>query len=508
MSTLLSGLRARLLPDALASVVVFLVALPLCMGIAIASGVPPALGLVTGIVGGLVVGTLAGSPLQVSGPAAGLAVMVYELVQTFGLPTLGVVVLIGGAVQLLAGALRLGRWFRAVPPSVVHGMLAGIGVLIVAGQFHVMVDDRPRGSGLANLASIPESLWKAAMPADGSPHQAAAAVGVLTIVAILAWGRFAPARLKAVPAPLVGVLAGVAVANGLGLPIAYVQVPESLWGALNVPQAGLAQALSNPDLWVAGVGLAVIASAETLLCAVAVDRMHQGPRTDFDRELRAQGVGNLLCGAAGALPMTGVIVRSAANVEAGARTRASAVLHGAWLLALVALAPFVLQAIPVASLAAVLVFTGAKLVDQRIGGERALVALRRHGWVEVATFGATVVGIVAFNLMTGVLVGLGLALARVVERLARPRVHVHGAEAGPVVRLRGVLTFLQLPSLGQALEAVPARATVHVDARDVESIDHACLEELASWERLHRARGGTAHIDWDGLRSRGQVQTS
>ena len=156
--------RTILKSDLLASVVVFLVALPLCMGIAIASGAPPAAGLITGIVGGLVVGFIAGAPLQVSGPAAGLSVIVWELIQTHGYGALGWVVLIGGAVQIVAGLIGFGRWFRAVSPAVIHGMLAGIGILIFASQFHVMVDDAPRGSGLANLLAIPEAILKGYTP--------------------------------------------------------------------------------------------------------------------------------------------------------------------------------------------------------------------------------------------------------------------------------------------------------------------------------------------------------
>ena len=155
-----SGLLAAPRQDALASVVVFLVALPLCMGIAIASGVPVAAGLITGIVGGLVVGALAGCPLQVSGPAAGLTVIVYEIVQRFGLEMLGMIVLIAGLIQVVAGVLKLGQWFRAVSPAVIKGMLAGIGVLIFASQFHVMVDDKPKGSGIQNLVTIPQAIWK------------------------------------------------------------------------------------------------------------------------------------------------------------------------------------------------------------------------------------------------------------------------------------------------------------------------------------------------------------
>src|SRR6185312_13730816 len=154
--------------DFISSLVVFLVALPLCMGIAIASGVPPALGLATGVIGGLVVGAISGSPLQVSGPAAGLAIVVFELVRDQGIETLGPVLILAGIIQFVAGRFKLGQWFRAISPAVVYGMLAGIGILIIVGQFHVMVDDKPRASGLENLIAIPQSIWKSIVPPEGT----------------------------------------------------------------------------------------------------------------------------------------------------------------------------------------------------------------------------------------------------------------------------------------------------------------------------------------------------
>ncbi|MFN9633507.1 MAG: SulP family inorganic anion transporter, partial [Erythrobacteraceae bacterium] len=306
--------------DFLASIVVFLVALPLCMGIAIASGAPPALGLITGIVGGLVVGSLAGSPLQVSGPAAGMAVLVYQLVNEHGLMMLGVVGLIAGALQLLAGVFKLGQWFRAISPSVIHGMLAGIGVLIFASQFHVMLDDAPRAGGLANIAAIPEAIIKV-FPADGSVHHLAAMAGIITIATIILWNRFKPKRLALLPGPLLGVIVGTTFAVIFALPITLVAVPVNLTDALNIPTTEALKSALDPDILTLGIVFAFVASAETLLCATAVDKMHIGVRTQYDKELRAQGIGNLICGVLGSLPMTGVIVRSAANVEAGATSR-------------------------------------------------------------------------------------------------------------------------------------------------------------------------------------------
>ncbi|HEU4410291.1 MAG TPA: SulP family inorganic anion transporter [Polyangiaceae bacterium] len=495
--------------DLLASVVVFLVALPLCMGIAIASGVPPAAGLFTGIVGGLVVGFLQGGPLLVSGPAAGLAVIIWDLVQRHGLAALGPIVLAGGAVQLVAGVARGGRWFRAVPPSVIHGMLAGIGVLIFAGQFHVMVDDKPKSSGLLNLVSIPAALIKGFTPDAGRPHEEAAIIGLATITTIVLWTRFAPKSLKVLPGPLLGVAVATTAANALGLPIAHVDVPDGLLATAGAGGFGRFRLLLDASIWPAALALAVIASAETLLAATAVDRMHQGPRTNYDRELTAQGVGNLLCGLIGALPMTGVIVRSSANVQAGARTRRSTIMHGAWMLTLVAFAPGFLRLIPVSALAAVLVFTGYKLVNPGVVRE-----LRRYGKSEVAIYVITIAGIVATDLLKGVLLGLALAVGKILYHLSRLSISVDDDPEArvTVLHLRGSATFLRLPDIAEALERIPGDRELHVRFDDLEYLDYATIETLKANEEQHRAKGGRVVIDWAGLeaqyRLRGRQQSS
>ncbi len=214
--------------DFLASIVVFLVALPLCMGISIASGLPPTTGIITGIIGGIVVASISGAPLQVSGPAAGLTVLVYMLVQEQGAAMLGTIVLFAGLIQMLAGVLKLGQWFRAVSPAVIHGMLAGIGVLIFASQFHVMLDGKPLGSGVQNLIGIPGALFEAIRTGDS--RQTAGLVGLLTIATIVGWSAFAPKSLRLVPAPLVGVVVAVIAAYILGLAsIKFVDVPSNIW---------------------------------------------------------------------------------------------------------------------------------------------------------------------------------------------------------------------------------------------------------------------------------------
>jgi MFS superfamily sulfate permease-like transporter len=609
--------------DFLASIVVFLVALPLCMGIAIASGVPVAAGLITGIVGGLIVGFLAGSPLQVSGPAAGLTVIIYGLVQQYGLEALGMVVLLGGLIQVAAGLLKLGQWFRAVSPSVIQGMLAGIGVLILASQIHVMVDDAPKGSGIENLVTIPQAVAKGlpfppatsreerqsraellkhigtlheeqseiqrtaleimpryqgggeSLPGDElavlAPQQAAlrlrlegaanqidalqsseprvqqarrtmadalaatesaqkalagqdaeqivdslrqadlalqatlsqlkshewaSKVGVAAILVLLAWQWLAVGRLKMIPAPLVAVVVTTVCAALFALPVIYVEVPDQLTAEIHLPSLELFQKISFWTLLQAGAVLAVVASAETLLCAAAVEKMAGSTKINYDRELFAQGVGNSLCGMLGALPMTGVIVRSAANVQAGAKTRMSAILHGLWLLTFVALLSFLLRSIPVAALAAILVYTGYKLVNLK-----AIKELRKYGWGEVVTYFATMIMIVATDLLTGVIVGILISAVRLLYMFSHLETDLKLEEPRKraVLFLNGTATFLRLPVLAKQLEQVPENTELHVDFEHLEFIDHACLDLLMTWAKRHESTGGSLVIDWDSL---------
>ncbi|AGH48615.1 MULTISPECIES: SulP family inorganic anion transporter [Sphingomonadales] len=489
-----SGWIAR---DFTASIVVFLVAMPLCMGIAVASGVPPEKGLITGIIGGIVVGLLAGSPLQVSGPAAGLAVIVFEIVQQQGLSALGPILVLAGAIQVVAGIFRLGGWFRAISPAVVHGMLAGIGLLIVVGQFHVLFDAKPLPNGLENLIAIPGrvlGLW----PADGHPAVPALAIGLLSIGATLIWEKVRPASMRLVPGALVGVVIATLTAFFLALDVARVDVPESIVAAVAVPSSGDLLGVFSPALLATAFAIAFIASAETLLSAAAVDRMHDGVRTDYNKELRAQGVGNLLCGFAGALPMTGVIVRSSANVQAGAVTRMSAVLHGVWILGFVAALPWLLREIPMAALGGILVVTGWRLVSL----QHVRHLFHNHGPLPAVIWAATLVMVVATDLLTGVLVGLGLSLIEIVPNLKRLKLNVDQREAEDAceIRLDGVASFVSLPKLSAALDAVPTGKPVRVNCENLRSVDHTCAEMLAEW--FQRRRAGGAIVEAHGAKGR------
>lgn len=485
--------KVDLKTEILASVVVFLVALPLCMGIAIASGVPPALGLVSGIIGGLVVGKIGGSPLQVSGPAAGLAVLVWQMIEKYGLSALGWVVIGMGVVQMISGAAKLGRWFRAVSPAVIQGMLAGIGVLIFSSQFHVMVDDSPRSSGIQNLLTIPEAFQKGLLPVDGSVHHLAATIGIIAIVTIIAWNKFKPEKLKAIPAPLVAVIVATACAGLMSLPVQYVEIPSNFVKGLNIPSFSDLGLFADPMFWGTIIGFSVVASAETLLCATAVDRMHDGARTKYDKELFAQGVGNTLCGMVGALPMTGVIVRSSANVEAGAKTNLSAIMHGAWLTLFVIFLPFVVGWIPVAALAAILVYTGYKLVNPK-----AIMALYREGKSEVFIYAATVVAIVATNLLLGVIIGFALALGKLLYNFLHLSIYkeINEEENKAVVELHGSATFIQLPRIADVLEQLPEKMDVTFKVGELAYVDHAILEQFTDWSVRHI---GKVSLCWDDI---------
>ena len=460
--------------DLSASLVVFLVAVPLCVGIAVASGVPAELGLVTGIVGGLVAGLLPGSSLQVSGPAAGLTVLVHEAVRAYGVAVLGALVLGAGLVQLALGALRLGRWFRAVSVAVVQGMLAGIGLVLIAGQLYAMADAKAPGGGgerLIGLVSLPAGAdWTAL------------AVGAGTVLVLLMWPRWRRGA-RAVPAPLVAVALASAVTGVFDLDVRRVEV-HGLLDAVRPP--GLADLGRLTEVGMLGTVLAfaLIASAESLFSAAAVDRLHHGPRTDYDKELLAQGAGNTVCGLLGALPMTAVIVRSAANVQAGARTKASRVLHGLWLLVFTAVLPGALGVIPVAALAGLLVHAGCKLVPVRELGP-----LWRAHRGEVLVLAVTAVAIVVGNLFEGVLVGLASAVAKTAWEISHVHVETedHGEE-GLVVRVLGNATFLRLPKLLDALEALPHDRDVRLELGGLRHVDHACAKAFEGWVAGHRAQ--------------------
>ncbi|MGH4011103.1 MAG: SulP family inorganic anion transporter [Pseudonocardiaceae bacterium] len=468
--------------DLPASLVVLLVAVPLSLGIAVASGAPVMAGLIAAAVGGIVAGLLGGSPLQVSGPAAGLTVVVADLIAQFGWGVTCAITAAAGLLQVLFGASRVARSVLAISPPVVHAMLAGIGITIVLGQLHVLLGGTAGTDAITNIVDLPGQLVDI--------HDHAALMGLAVIAVLLIWPRL-PRPLPHIPAPLVAVVGATALATMLALDLPRVVLPGSLLNSLSLPDV-------PGGMWggvlIGVLTLALIASVESLLSAVAVDKMGKGGKTNFDRELVGQGSANIVSGMLGGLPVTGVIVRSSTNVAAGARTRASTVAHGVWVIVFTVLLVGLIQLIPLAVLAGLLVVIGLRLV--RLAHLR---SARRQG--ELVIYLVTVAGVVFLNLLEGVLIGLGLSLLVLLRRVVWSGVHAEKVRSGsddePAgwrVVVEGTLSFLSIPRLSRVLSQVPVGSHVVVEMV-VDFLDHAAYEHLATWQRQHEANGGTVVVD-------------
>ena len=479
--------------DFLASIVVFLVALPLCMGIALASGVPMAYGIISGIVGGLVVGYFTGSPLQVSGPAAGLVVLVWDIVEKHGLVGLGIVTFFAGLLQVTSALLKLGPYFRAISPSVIKGMLSAIGVIIFASQFHVMLDDNPGASPVQNLITIPAAILKIFDTSLGVPHMEAAFIGVVTIMLIMLWNNLKDKYKLVVPGALIGVVATTAIAYFAAIEIKRVSFGSGFeFFNQEVLLHNNLGSFSMTLFWLA-IPLAFIATAETLLCTNAVERMRPEVSTDYNKELFAQGIGNTICGFLGALPMTGVIVRSSANVEAGANTKWSAIMHGLWLLILVASFTALLQMIPTATLAAVLVLTGVKLMNLK-----ELIKTYKTDKADFFMWLTTLVAIIATNLLVGIAIGFAVTLLHLVWSIHNLEIkHEEQDSSGKVkVKIIGKASFLNLPSIVRSLDNVNQDSKhIELDLHNLLYRDNSFNDYISNLKNSLGHRGVTLSVN-------------
>lgn len=461
--------------DAVAGVVVFLVALPLCLGIAVACGVPPVSGLVSGIVGGLVVPFLSRSPLSVTGPAAGLtSIVLAEVAHLGGLPEFLTAVMLAGLLQAGFGLLRAGRYAALVPSAVIKGMLAAIGITIVWKQLPVAF------GAAGGLTDIPAQF-----------HPGSALIAAVSLAVLYGWRLTPLARVKLLsPALVVVALAGLIAAaldgGALALgPSQFVSVPlggiDALWSAL--PRPHLAAAL-HPATWVAAATIAVVASIETLLSLQAVDRLdplrrHSPP----DRELLAQGAANLTAGLLGGLPVTAVIVRSGANVAAGGRERLSALVHGVLLLVAVVAFGTLLNRIPLAALAAVLVQVGLNLCKPALFSTQA-----KLGVTQLLPFALTIVSVLAFDLLKGVVAGVVIGIGFVLYENSRRAVLAEKDATGVWrLRFRRDGTFVSKPGIVDVLDEVDDGEAVVIDGGG-QYVDHDVKEVLANFvaDAAHR----------------------
>ncbi|WP_411978369.1 bifunctional SulP family inorganic anion transporter/carbonic anhydrase [Streptomyces scopuliridis] len=470
--------------DVSASISVFLIALPLSLGIALATGAPLQAGLVAAAVGGLIVGRLGGAPLQVSGPAAGLTVVTADLIQRFGWRVTCAITVCAGFAQLGLAALRVARSALAVSPAIVHGMLAGIGVTIALAQLHIVLGGTPQSSAVDNVRGLPAQL--------ANLHPGALSVSLLTIAVLLAWPRI-PGRTGRIVRKIPGTLAAVAIATALaalaGVSLERVDLPS--WSSHALPALPEGPVLG---LLAAVLTVTLVGSVESLLSAVAVDKLTaarkkpnvQIPRARLDRELAGQGAGNVVSGALGGLPVTGVAVRSAANVATGAVSRHSTMLHGLWVAIAALLLVPVLDLIPLAALAALVMVVGVQMVN--------LVHLRSvQRNREMLVYVVTLAAVVFTGVLEGVVIGIAVAVAVALHRLTRTRITVEVQDGIHRVRARGQLTFLAVPRLSRMLHQVPWDADCVVEL-DGSFMDHAAFEALHDWQTAHIAHGGMAEF--------------
>ncbi|MFH9735098.1 SulP family inorganic anion transporter [Streptomyces sp. NPDC017260] len=470
--------------DLSASIAVFLIALPLSLGIALATGAPLQAGLVAAAVGGIVVGWLGGCPLQVSGPAAGLTVVTADIIVRYGWRTTCAITVLAGLAQLGLGCLRVARSALAVSPAIVHGMLAGIGVTIAVAQLHIVLGGTPQSSVPDNLRALPAQL--------ASPRPADLAVSVLTLTLLLLWPRV-PGRtgqlLGKVPAALVAVAGATVVAALAGLRLPKVDLPSWSSHALATlpdgPVLGLVAAVLTTTL---------VCSVQSLLGAVAVDKLVAArpgltgrvKRSNLDRELLGQGAANIVSGSLGGLPIAGVAVRSSANVGAGAVSRNSTMLHGVLVVIAALLMVPALEFIPLAALASLVMFVGIKMVSLNH-----IRTVTRHR--EVLVYAVTTCGVVFFGVLEGVALGIAVAVGVALHRLTRTRITHEETEGVHHVHVRGQLTFLAVPRLSRVLHHVPQGADAVVEL-DGSFMDHAAYETLQDWLKTHTAQGGSVDI--------------
>tara|TARA_R110002049_G_scaffold7173_4_gene42570 strand:- start:1794 stop:3362 length:1569 start_codon:yes stop_codon:yes gene_type:complete len=481
--------RSYVKTDLLSGLVVFLVALPLCLGIALASGAPLFSGIISGIIGGIVVGALSNSQISVSGPAAGLTAIVVTAIGTLGgfEPFLLAVVL-AGLFQLLLGFLKAGSISNYFPSNVIEGMLAAIGIIIILTQLPHAVgyDVEHEGDFFFLDKSINHNIFSDIIDAINFSHPGAIAVSVISIIILLAFNHInALKKIKLLPGALVVVIAGTLINIGFNAFIPSLSIGQEHLVNLPIPQNfdDFIGQFTTPDfssitdinVWIVAITIAIVASIETLLCIEAAVKMDPLKRfTNSNTELKAQGVGNILSGLIGGIPMTSVIVRTSANVNSGGKTKLSAISHGVFLLVSVIAIPFLLNKIPLASLAGVLIMIGYKLANPTI-----FKKMWDNGKYQFIPFAITVIAIIATDLLRGIGIGLVVSVFFILRdnlKLAyffKKENHQEGESIK--IKLAQEVSFLNKAAIKQTLYEVPENSTVIIDATETVYIDHDVL---------------------------------
>ncbi|HEV8284285.1 MAG TPA: SulP family inorganic anion transporter [Chitinophagaceae bacterium] len=489
--------------DLPAGLSVFLVALPLCLGIALASGAPLYAGILSGVIGGIVVSFISGSQLSVSGPAAGLSTLVAATIVSYGNYKIFLLaVIVAGIFQIVLGVLKLGVIANYFPSAVIKGMLAAIGILLIAKQIPFALGyDKPDfwSSGLLGFFRGKNF--------SGSIHnfnvhttRGAIIVSLASLAVLILLQQPFAKKLKVIPAPLIAVLIGVLInylftsaTSAYSLKQAQlVNIPSNIFGNISFP--AFSKIFSNSEIWKDGIIIGLLATLETLLCVEAIDKLDRHNRiTPVNREMVAQGIGNMVCGLLGAIPMTAVIVRGAANVDAGARTRLSAFTHGLFLLLTVLFIPFALNKIPYASLAAILFVTGYNLTKPKL--YRNMWSL---GWKQFLPFILTIIIILMTDLLIGVMTGLLLSVYYIISQNFRAEYKVQITEKNGhevfYIKLNSNVTFLNKVKLKDALDKIPEDSILTIDGSECNFIDYDILEIISEFENKARDRDIEVHL--------------
>ncbi|MBS1632536.1 MAG: SulP family inorganic anion transporter [Bacteroidetes bacterium] len=474
---------------------VFFVALPLCLGIALASGAPLYSGLLSGIIGGLVVSLISGSQLAVSGPAAGLTTLVAASIVSLGDYRLFLLtVIVAGLFQLFLGLLKLGVIANYFPSAVIKGMLAAIGIILISKQIPIALGyDQPDfwTSGFLKLFS--------GSIRDFNLHisRGAILISVVSLLILILFQLPFSRKIKFLPVPLLVVIAGIvidflfsSVASHFSLKhTQLVNIPSNLFSSISFPD--LSKFFSNPEIWKDGIVIGLLATLETLLCIEAVDKLDKRNRiTPVNRELIAQGIGNMTCGLMGAIPITAVVVRGSANVDAGAKTKLSAFSHGLFLLLAILLVPFLLNKIPYAALSAILIITGYNLAKPKL-----FKNMWSLGWKQFLPFMLTIIVILLTDLLIGVSIGLLLSIYFIVRNNFKAEYKITKRVLNGIdteyIKLNNDVTFLNKVSLKKILDEVPAYSVLTIDGSECNFIDYDILEIISEYENKARER----HID-------------
>ncbi len=489
--------------DLPAGLSVFLVALPLCLGIALASGAPLYAGLLSGIIGGLLVALISGSHLAVSGPAAGLTTLVAASIISLGdYQIFLLAVMIAGLFQVTLGILKLGEIANYFPSSVIKGMLAAIGIILISKQIPLALGyDQPDFWTIDFLKLFNSDHFLGSF--DNFKHHITKGAILITVVSlillILLQQPFAK-RLKVVPAPLLVVVVGI-LTNSLFTNAAsdfslnqtqLVNIPSNIFASITFPD--FSKLFSSAEIWTNGLIIGLLATLETLLCIEAVDKLDKANRiTPVNRELIAQGIGNITCGLLGAIPLTAVVVRGAANVDAGGRTKLSAFTHGLFLLLAVLLFPFLLNKIPYASLAAILLVTGYNLTKLKLF--RNMWSL---GWNQFIPFLITILVILSTDLLIGVSIGLIVSIYFIVQNNFKADYKIikstHLGKETLYIKLNTNVTFLNKVKLRKALDEIPEYSVLSIDGNECNFIDYDILEIVSEYRNKAHDRHIELHL--------------